>query len=247
MKTYRRAASATLVVAIAVAFVANFLAFVADGNPTQANLRALAGKKSGGGGGPGPQQETFEPNPGYDLAAWNTTSGTPDPDYTGVTMTGAECLRLEPNEATEIDFGDADNIYLYFQVYVETWDSFSRLVGLRDSALNTRGTFDLRSSGTGQFRISHGSVNSANAGGHSDDTLYHVWFEHERGTGADGVARAYIATTATKPGTPTLEITTGNAPDAQISIFRFNAQGGGENLIDNVEYSTTAPIGSDPF
>jgi hypothetical protein len=81
----------------------------------------------------------------------------------------------------------------------------------------------------------------------SVDTTYHCWVEYTKGTGANGLLRFYVSTTATKPGSPDCEISN-SAETAQANRLYFGTwgAGGGNIYFDKLRISFTAAIGSDP-
>ena len=77
------------------------------------------------------------------------------------------------------------------------------------------------------------------------DTTYHLWWEYQKGTGANSIMRAQISTTGTKPGTNECEITTG-ADTLDFRRFVIFLNEASVNLIvDKIRVDNTA-IGSNP-
>ena len=71
-----------------------------------------------------------------------------------------------------------------------------------------------------------------------NDTPMYIWFEHESGSGANGVLRLYHNTTDLKPGSPNYTITTGTATadvaKARIGSTALNVR---DMLWDNIQVS----------
>ena len=68
--------------------------------------------------------------------------------------------------------------------------------------------FNVYSDGT--TAIYHGAE-SASCTTLSAGTTYFMWIEYTKGTGTDGIVNMYIATTGTKPASPTCSVTSGTA------------------------------------
>lgn len=102
---------------------------------------------------------------------------------------------------------------------------------------------------TGKVTLEQGSAYvESGTGLLSANTTYHFWFRFASATsGANGIAEMYIATNSTKPGSPTLNITTGSLTN-DIKYFIWgpgiNPPGGTWKLDDVIIHSSA--IGSAP-
>ena len=113
-----------------------------------------------------------------------------------------------------------------------TWGSYAESSCFR-SGTTYLGGIDQRASES--LRIKHGTVASSDLSGWTSATTWYVWFEYTPSSGAnDGVLRLYRSTTATKPASPSLEITTGTAT-ATPDNFRINGVSN-SSVYDNICY-----------
>ena len=208
---------------------------------------------AGGGGGGADLTENFE-GAGYENS-WTESFGTPveDQDTTGLSLEASECLWLASSSvATEtyVNFTASDNAYVYCMFRIEDLPSAAdrsvfkfSTAGSDDVAitLNTAPTaFKAWSAGEDQNDLGGSSL--------SADTTYHVWFEYQKGTGANATIRLFFATTGTKPGTAECEITTADDTH-QVSRLHIGVDwaGSGANFyVDKLRLSRTTAFGSDP-
>ena len=65
----------------------------------------------------------------------------------------------------------------------------------------------------------------------NDDTVYYMWFEYIKGTGADSEARLYLNTVDVKPETPECVVTAGNATLSANNIYVY---GNFEFIMDDI-------------
>lgn len=84
------------------------------------------------------------------------------------------------------------------------------------------------------------------ATGPSADTLYHIWFEYEKATGAGNNAqcRLYVSTDTTKPSV-TAQKTTGT-PTAQSDGIDVSTKEGMDIVFDWVRVNTSAYAAGEP-
>lgn len=81
---------------------------------------------------------------------------------------------------------------------------------------------------TGRILLSSGGKTSYGDTVLSDATIYRIWVDYIKGTGADSECHLYLSTSDTKPGTPECTITAGSATDI-LQRFRLYC---GANLAD---------------
>lgn len=232
-----------------IATIVLLLAFALPVSP-QANFIILATEPrvSAGGGGGFDASENFEPSI-YQLS-WVEASGNANPDQstTGLGLEGSECLFINAETETDetyYEFAASDTAYIYMLMRVEdAWTGSRRQFAFKNGTTTIcelAGVPDPM-----QWQVCD-SATCDSGGFLSADTVYHVWFEYEKGTGANGVVRLYVSTTATKPGSPDAELTA-SAETAQVDRFYFGTWGtpAGNIYYDKWRFSRTAAIGSNP-
>lgn len=161
---------------------------------------------------------------GYDSGlAWSETVGTNGvveaADTTATVLRGTQQLKLYAGDAGQYSISRTTNAYAspattYVHFRWKTPDttpsSSDDFFYILDSSGNILCCLKLITTGT--VRLYHGTAYQASAGTLSNDTLYHIWIEYTKGTGSDGVAKVWIGTTSTKPGsTFTTNVTNGTA------------------------------------
>jgi uncharacterized membrane protein len=168
----------------------------------------------GGGGGtnytPYLVKQNFEPT-GYDNSeAWGT-SGAVDPDAAAIDGS-TQSMRMN---STEEQMRAWKSITASTAVSVFSMVRFTTLPPVNGRIIelwNTGYTQEvgISYSGTG-LRADTGSVGAAGAFTVTTGVTYYVWIEAQKGTGSNGVVRVFISLTSTKPGSPDINITTGDS------------------------------------
>lgn len=183
---------------------------------------------------------------GYDNTGWTSSNSANNPRYTTspAPLAGTYSLRIANSTRTltksVTGFGASASVYAV--INIETWQAdidFLQILDASDVFLCS-----IQSRSTNQMRIRHGATNSSGAGTYAIANTYHIWLEYAKGTGANGVLNCYIATTATKPGSPTFSLTTGTATGDAAKI-RLSAPGS-VGVWDNIVADGTQVIGSSP-
>lgn len=171
-------------------------------------------------------------------------------DYTTTALEGTQSLLLDYNAygltvGTYYDFTAQNNAYAY-GLYRYNYLIGQQEIQLQDSSGNKLCQALLLVSGKlrADCNVSADTVSTM-----STNTLYHVWVEYEKGTGANGVCRVAFSTDGTKPanGDNYAAATTCNGT-AQASRFYLGGTGSENTLIkiiDKVRVKSTA-IGSSP-
>jgi hypothetical protein len=205
---------------------------------------------AGGGGGGADVTENFE-GAGYESAMIDDT-GTPAEDTatTGLSLEASQCLYIDGNNGQEeayVPFTASDNCYLYFMFRFEDMNSATRRQWALKNGTTTVAEM-ANAPGPSQWAIYDGGSGTDAGSFPSVDTTYHVWFEYEKGTGANGKIRFYVSTTTTKPGSPDCEITN-SAETGQVNRFYPGTwgAGGGNIYFDKLRISRTAAFGSNPL
>ena len=181
---------------------------------------------------------------GYDNASWTSSNAanTPRDTTTPSPLAGTYSWRSTTNGTLLRAVSATANFYAYFIAHVVTKTDNSLFFEVRNSVPTTIGS--IRTRATDAMRIEHGGTVSSNTsnGTFAAGSTYHVWFEWEKGTGADGVYRLYVSSTATKPAA-SISLTNG-AATTDVAFVRFS--GPTVAIFDNFVYDTSTPIGSDP-
>jgi hypothetical protein len=194
-----------------------------------------------------------ESNVGYDNSGWvsDSPSGTNTPHNTSspTAIAGTYSFKAAngdyDNSSRTTGFTSSGNFRAYFRF---------KAVTLPGSGANKlfwfRGTGDVVLL---ELRFTDGSTlaisdtdggNKATATGLSTDTVYHVWVQYIKGTGANSVGRIWVSATGTKPGSPSAEFTDGaDTLDAtQVLLFGGNSSA----AIDHLVIDGTQDIGDNP-
>src|SRR5438477_4765801 len=103
---------------------ATIAAVVSDGSLSTTDLFVLTVRSS--------QAATYLLNedfeaPGFDNTGW-TKYGTPNEDYTGAVLHGAQALYCSGNQGISRLFDFPDRFYLYFRVRWNTWSDFNNII-----------------------------------------------------------------------------------------------------------------------
>lgn len=191
--------------------------------------------------------ETCDPCAEDNGESWSkepTGSGyTMDVDYSAPALRGSESYGTS---------GTSDNGWLYLKS--PTWAGTSPTHAFfrfrANTSLNNWNTsifylYDatdtevarIRLDNDGTPMIYHGSASAVNWSLQlAANTTYYFWIDYTPGTGANGILNWYHSTTTTKPGSPTLSITTGTSTTNPIYLKLTGGynSGGGIYLYDQV-------------
>lgn len=218
--------------------------------PNPALLGSASETPAAGGGGGADVTENFEA-PGYQTAFVNV-SGSPlsSNSTAGLSLEANFCLYIDGNNNQEeayVEFPASDTVYLFMMIRFEDLPSGSRR---QWSLKNNTSTISDMAAGSGptQWWIYDGVGSQNDLGsGASADTVYYIWHEYEKGTGANAQHRVYVSTTTTKPGTPDVEVTNGGST-SQVNRFYPGTwgAGGGNIYFDKLRISRTTAFGDNP-
>jgi hypothetical protein len=125
-------------------------------------------------------------------------SGIMDPDYTTDPISGAESLQISGSSSTNVfsyyQFTDKGAFYVRMRCRIESADSI--FASMRSSA-TTRATLSINS---GKLRVLVGGGSNVNSLNNIPiATNIYIWFEFEKGTGSNAIARASFSLNSTKP------------------------------------------------
>lgn len=221
-------------------------------------LTALAGVLPSGGGPPPPSyliDQNFEtPGTGYDNGeTWNSFAGggTIDPVYSAAPIVGTQSLNIittgSNQAAAYTDFTSSDNIYFQFRFRLASFTGASDLFAIYTSGVALIGYIVVLGTGEMNLVSAAGGANNTSTAIPTATDLW-LWFEYEKGTGANGVLRAGWSTTSTKPtlsasGTTTCALTaTGNTTQAGRVYLGTVGSSTLNAVYDQILADNTAPI-----
>jgi hypothetical protein len=218
-----------------------------------ADTTVFVSRISAGGGGGSDVSENFEGT--GTPSGWTVTIATPgfDQATTGLSLEASQCLYMTVNAAAEetyVAFTASDNAYAYFLMRMEDVPGGADRTQFKftDGSANDL-AIQAASVGPVQMKLYDGGAGSdPGAATMSADTTYHVWFEYEKGTGANGKVRVYFASSGTKPASPDAEITTSAMTGQAARLYFGNdwSGSGGNIYYDKVRVSRTAAFGDNP-
>lgn len=96
----------------------------------------------------------------------------------------------------------------------------------------------------GSFRVYNGATDS-DGGSWSTSTTYHCWIRYKAGTGSNAETDFWVSSSTTKPGSPTVSITTGTSTD-DAGRVAINPMDSGEAIILDKFRVDDENIGSNP-
>jgi hypothetical protein len=190
-------------------------------------------------------EENFEAT-GYDLGGWSETlnGGTIDEDYTGTVLQGSQSLRLLSGGSVTYNqkafASSGDHFYFFFMLRYTTISDANSVFTLYRTGVDE---CKVQLTAGGAWQIYNGTIGTS-AGATSSATTYFVWGEWQKGTGANGIARIWVSTTSTKPGSPTVEITNGDSAN-NVEGVSSQAWTGAEHIEDRILVDDVA-IGDNP-
>jgi hypothetical protein len=180
-------------------------------------------------------------------AGW-TNTGTPTWGYatSPAPLEGSRSLAIGNNSTTVVrSFSATGEIWAYFIVHITASSGnagFFRILNSSDETVFRL----LRIDTDNQLRIYNGTAAVTAANLMDEAATRHIWIRYVKGTGSNGVGEVYVSTTATKPGSPTLTITNGNATTDAVKVQFDNAVVFITVIWDKLRISASS-IGSDPI
>ncbi len=184
--------------------------------------------------------EGFE-GAGFENSGW-TTIGTPNADYTTTVLDGLQSLNCGGGQAIQRTFAYSNAFYMYFQVRWVTYSPYQTFISWRSTDLNQVAEFYCNGAGA-PVDVCHGGVCAAGTTPLTAGTTYHVWVEWTKGSGANGTMKLFVSTTATKPASPEVNITSGNG--AAVNQITLGPESSGNVILDRILVDDV-PIGSNP-
>ena len=154
----------------------------------------------------------FEEDTYLRKGAWSVTSGTPDFQYAVAPISGTKSASFPSGAGARLFFPIySGSVCVKFAIKFTdaTPASNSDYLFIGNGAATTLASLKLYT--TGRTLLTSGGKTSYGATVKSDGTVYYMWLEYIKGTGANSIARLYLNTIDTKPVTPECEITGGSA------------------------------------
>lgn len=190
---------------------------------------------------------------GYDNSeSWTEAgAGTKDEDYTTIHLVGDQSLAMVSTDWSQtntsyVSFTAQDNAYSYFQFQVNSTTASQNIMMLADSSGNNLCYVALLS--TDVLHVDCGGT-ADTVGTLSINTTYHIWVEHEKGTGANGHCRVAFSTDGSKPasGNNFAESSecTGTAQTARLLLGGYAETPTTVMVFDKARVKSTA-IGANP-
>lgn len=210
------------------------------------SLLAAAHRRNAGGGPSYLLSEDWEGSgtpPG-----WTHSTGDVDPDYTTTVLDGAQSLYVPtPRVATSPDFAPQSELWAYVMFHYLTAPTGASRYALifRGASNEVCLAFHFGSALSPGAR--HGSVTGSLGSALSLNTTYHAWLHWVASSGAgDGFAEIFVDTPATRPGSPTATVSTGDATADAVRLELGNSTtGSGNRIFDKLRVSASE-IGSNP-
>ena len=234
----------TIVPAAGELGMANITVNVTDGTNTATDTFSLTVTTSAGSGQYA-LDEGFE-GPGYENTGWNTGTGTPNPDFTGLALDGSQSLFLNSGASINRAFSLNNEFNLYcrahwpdaFVQFTSVFQWWTAGFGAQVAGVTTE--FGDR------LQLTHGTANAtAVIPTIVPNNTYHIWVEWSGNSGAgDGTMRLYISPTGDKPAAPQALLNNGLGANAQTLVV--GPYSGGNGLIIDSLLVSENPIGSNP-
>lgn len=184
---------------------------------------------------------------GYDNTGWtsSTASNTPRDTTSPSPLAGTYSWRSATSGILSRTITTTGEFHWYCIINLQTATANELMFELREAGAANVGAVRLRATDTVRIEHPSGTTVSSNAsnGTLAANTTYHLWIDWAKGTGSNGTMALYIATTATKPGSPTLSMTNGTST-ADATTWRFIGPTAG--VIDNIVFDYNTTIGSNP-
>lgn len=169
-------------------------------------------KKKESGGTSYLVNQNFE-GEGYDNGETWVETGTPDPDSTGIVLRGTQSLQLDFNDSTRSpQFTAQSTLWAFFRVQFDAITGNTHFFQILNSSQTVIAYVQTRAAPT--IRAYQGTT-YAEGGTPADDTTYFMWIKYVKSapSAGDGVLDFYMGTSTTRPGSPTISISTGDAED----------------------------------
>ena len=179
-------------------------------------------------------------------AGWTEVAGSPEWDITDNALEGSQSVRLACTTSYEGGYtnftGQAD-LWVYFMLRATNFTVGDAICSIRDSGGTQIAKFQATSGSN--WDLYHGTVESTPTGTYAESETLHIWLHYVKGTGANGVMSAYVSSTTTKPGSPTITMTNGDSTSdaAQVALLAWNPDS--DLLFDKLRIDD-AEIGSNP-
>jgi hypothetical protein len=173
---------------------------------------------------------------------WSNTNAV-DWDYSTAPIVGSHSLRMTSSGSDAyVNFDPQSTVGVRFVYSIASISGTPYVAELRaSSALIGR----VRILTTGAIRLydaAGGTLSTSIAGLVSTGTPYWFWIEYAKGSGADAVFRVYHSTDNTKPGSHSVQHTTGTGT-ADVSRLLLATNASVEGLFDDV-FVAGNPLGS---
>jgi hypothetical protein len=149
-------------------------------------------------------------------------------DTTATILRGTQELKLTGGDAAistttyaSYSASTTVSVHVLFKISDATPSAATQFIRLLDAGDSLRGYVELRT--TGYLRAAQGSIYATDTSTQlADNTKYHIWFDwvSETGGGTNGTASIYVSSTKTKPASPVVEVTAGDA-EYSLTKIRF--------------------------
>jgi hypothetical protein len=186
-------------------------------------------------------REGFE-GPGYENPGW-TSIGTPNPDYTVEPLRDAESLRLASSSLITRAFQHTNQFALYGRLRWHSLVAGSTVFYWETAGFNAAASVLIDFTLPRLF-LTHGLSSAVGSTVLQTNVNYHVWLEWSRGTGSNGVMRAFLSTTVVKPATPDAVLT--NGLGGNIERLNLGSTSPTAQLIVDSLLVAAEPIGNNP-
>lgn len=181
---------------------------------------------------------------GYDNSETWTEAGTVTEDYTTTILRGTQsCLvhRGPPDASLDSPaFAASGTVHMMLRFQVSNVDNAWDMIKIRNAANADICIAELY---TNVFHLHHGTATANGTFTVSVNTLYYVWIDYVKGTGANGTAAIYVSSTGTKPAADASLTTGSSSTDAtHIRFEEYNDK----NLVVDQIYVDDAVLGDAP-
>lgn len=194
-------------------------------------------------GGAGPTYLVSEDFEGTGVPSGWTDTGSNNWDYSTSPAPLVGSQSLQNSADCYVDFTGQSAVWVYFTYYCPStiaatnpWVSLQTSGGVDVAYLRSLNSGDLRGLAVTTLQTAS-AVETINQ-------QYHIWLHYVKGTGANAVFQMYIATTDTRPGSPSVNISTGDAT-SDVARFRLFKRNVNSTIFDKIRISTSE-IGSSP-
>ena len=186
--------------------------------------------------------ETFE-GTGFSNAGWYNYNGYTgnDPDATNVVLNGAQSYKTSPTDSHFNMSYRTSTIpsHVYGKYLFRPQQVSFALMGVVFSVMGVANYFDVHLDGYGKWVAINGTTSNQGTNVYSGgSTMYYVWFEYQKSTGSDGIAKVWVSTSNSQPSTPEASVTTGNGT-ATPELIGITAQAIDIGYFDDLQLSTS--------